>query len=242
MNKWLKEKGEYFVSLPFVIRTTLVMQYSLYITIAIYYTYLSLPNPLFDSNNAVFHGSYVHPLSWVFVLLFAILVRLVTPVFASVDKVMRFEGSKYMEYWQYIYNILFSFLIVCFAMAITEMSWDFSITYYWFSHNMMGGITPSNFVLTYAFFLTGMGMVAGIMSKTYQQFKYVWLIPVVFAAYHGLWLADGFHISTLAQYRFNIPTNLWELGHWALVPSLFGALLGLKYRERRSIQNWDEIC
>lgn len=232
MIQYLKQKWEFYQSLPFLIRTTVVFQYTLYITIAIYYVYLSLPNPLYDSNNEVFHGSYVHPMSWVFVILFAIYARYKLPTFASVDKVMRFEGSKYMEYWQYIYNLLFSFLLVCFAMAITEMSWDISITYYWFSHNMMNGITISNFVLTYAFFLTGMGLVAGVMTKTYQQFKYAWLIPLVFALYNGAWLLDGFHISTMIEYRYDIPTQLWELGHWAMVPGLFGLLMALKGKSK----------
>ena len=241
MKQWLKEKWEYYESLPFAIQTITVMQYSLYTSIALYYTYLSFPNPLFDSNNPVFHGSYVHPMSWVFVLLFAIYVRYRLPLFADVNNVLRFEGSKYMEYWQFIYNLLFSFLIVCFAMAITEGSWDISITYWWYAHGEMTGITLSNFVLTYAFFLTGMGMVVGIMTKTYQQFKYVWIIPLVFMVYQGAWLADGFHISTLAQYRYNIPTQLWVLGHWGLVPGMFGILMALKSRSKSKI-DWSDVC
>ena len=221
----------FYASLPFIIQIAVTFQYTVYITIMIYYAWLSLPNPLFDSNNAVFHGAYVHPMSWVFVLAFALYVRLMLPTFAEEDKVMRFEGSKYMEYWQYIYNVLLSFLLVCFAMAITELTWDMTITYYWIENGMMSGITLSNFVLTYAFFLTGMGVIAGIMSRTYQRFKYVWIIPIVFGLYHGLWLADGFHISTMIQFRHDIPTQLWELGHWALVPGMFGMLLKKWYEK-----------
>lgn len=240
MRQWLSEKWSYYESLPFAIQTITVMQYSLYTSIALYYTYLSFPNPLFDSNNPVFHGSYVHPMSWVFVLLFAIYVRYRLPLFADVNNVLRFEGSKYMEYWQYIYNLLFSFLIVCFAMAIIEGSWDIAITYYWFQHNMMSGITPSNFVLTYAFFLTGMGLIAGIMTKTYQQFKYIWIVPIALMLFYGIWLADGFHISTVIQYRYNIPTQIFELLHWGLVPGMFGILMAL--RGKPKTQTWDGIC
>jgi ABC-type proline/glycine betaine transport system permease subunit len=167
-------------------------------------------------------------MSWVFVLLFALYVRYRIPVYADHNKVKRFIGTSFHPYLRFIHNTLLTFLIVCFAMAISELTWDISITYWWFANNMMNGITLSNFVLTYAYFLTGAGIIASLMTKTHQRFKYAWLIPIVFGLYHGIWYMNGFHVSTLIQYRLDIPTNLWELGHWALVPSLFGVLLKRK--------------
>ena len=221
----IKSKLAYFTQLPFLIQTALAIQWAIYSVIALFYLYLSLPNPLYDSNNSVFHGSYVHPISWVFVMLFAIYVRYKIPVFHTGQLRNIIKGGTKETYMRFAYNFLITILLVAFAMAITEISWDISMTYWWYVHNEMTGITLTNFVLTYAYIMLGLTIIASIFAGLQTKFRNPWLIPLVFAVFQIMWLSQGFHISTLPQYAHDLTANVFELTHWGLLPVLFGVLL-----------------
>jgi hypothetical protein len=216
----LRQSFDYYLHLPFLIQIGLTIQWSLYITIAVYYSILSLPNPLYDSSNAVFNGSNVHPISWVFVLLFALYIRYRTPVLY--DNTTRFGRNIYAKY---IYNVMLTLMLVVFAMAITELTWDFSITYYWISNDMMNGITIGNFTLTYAYFLLVMALFGCAIAGIPKRFRYLKYGLSIIVIYHVIWLAVGFPISTMAGNHFSLLPNVLELGHWSMVPVLFGVLL-----------------
>lgn len=214
-----------FLGLPMLIKTTLIFQWTTYITIAVFYFILSLPNPLFDSNNSIFHGSYVHPISWVFVMIFAMFVRYKIPIFYSGKLRESLSNGNRETYIRFIYNLLLSILLVTFAMAITEVSWDISMTYWWYVHNEMAGITLTNFVLTYAYIMLGLVIIGSIFAGLPSRFKNPWLIPLIFAVFQITWISQGFHISTLAPYQTDLSANVFELAHWGMLPVLFGALL-----------------
>lgn len=184
--------------------------------IALYYTYLSLPNPIALSTNEIFHGASVHPMSWVFVMLLAIYIRIKLPLFA--------KGYR-NQYIGFFYNVLISGLLVTFAMGLTEFAWDISMTWYWWINNDLAGLTLTSYVLTYAFMLTGAAILTNVLLRNYRYFRHAWMIPVVIFGYQLIWLALGFHITSIPSYKDNLLSNVEELMHWGLGIGIFGVLL-----------------
>jgi len=212
VTKWI----DTYFRLPFLIQFSIVFQYVLYLCIIVYYFILSLPDPLMLSESGIFHGASVHPISWVFVMLFALYVRVKTPLFNS-----RMRGT----YVPFFFNTLMSLLLVTFAMGLTEFAWDVSMTWWWWVHNDLAGLTVTNYVLTYAFLLTGSAILVNVLLRNYRYFRHAWLIPVVIFGYEMIWLALGFHITSIPQYRQNTLSNLEEVIHWGLGIGIFGLLM-----------------
>jgi hypothetical protein len=200
----------------------LSFQYAIYITLAIFYFGLSLPNPIYVSTNPIFGNASVHPLSWVFVFLFALYVRIRLPVLSN--KVGVAIYSKYHVYLQWFYNATISVLLVCFAMGFTEFVWDLSMTYYWFSHGELVGIGVGDFILTWAFFLTGSAILINIGLRNYKYFRHIWLIPLTMGIFQIIWISMGFPLTSFVGSAHNLLANIFEETHWGLGIGIFGIL------------------
>lgn len=213
-----------YFSLPTMVGFMMVFQYALYICIAVYYAILSLPNPLIDSNNGVFHGSFVHPISWVFVFIFIIYARMRLPIYS--DKVNRVSSThKAWPYLACLYNSLLIILLGAFLLCISEFSWEIAVTYWWYSTGQMNGITISNFTLTYGFVLTGAGLLTNLWVRNYQYFNRLWIVPVFLGLLMIFWLGIGFPLSTRTGMLEDLTPNIIEvIGHWGIPSALFVVL------------------
>jgi lipoprotein signal peptidase len=172
----------------------------------------SLPNPLIVTTS-----KGAHPFSWVLVFAFATFVRWTLP-----------KGETWREVSVYG---LESFLIACLPVGATELVWDFSYLFY-LVFNLGQVFTFFTQTAMIGMMLSGTAVVVGLLLVRWRFNKNRLILAfIALAAYHAVWLAAGFHLSTDPLYHQVFSVHLVEVGHWMLGSAAFWFAYGFKRKK-----------